>query len=111
MGWQIAQKAGKFRVWSTISDAWLTDWMTREEAIKFYYDDALMMFKKQIVEKCLSFPHHWPDHSGAYRKVIVNEEGSARYLAWMHELTSKSTEEYAAFVDASFERILREMGE
>jgi hypothetical protein len=105
MGWKIAQQKGKFRIWSTVSDAWLTDWMTREEALKFYYDDALLRFEKQFIEKYLSFPHHWPEHGNGQRAVIVNQEGRARYLAWMHELTCKSDEEYSAFIDETFKQI------
>jgi hypothetical protein len=107
MGWQIAQKAGKFRIWSTVSDAWLTDWLIREEAVKFYYDDALLAFKKQVIEKYLSFPHHWPDHDSDRMKVIINEEGSERYIAWMEELRGKTGEEYPAFINETFERIIK----
>lgn len=109
MGWQIAHKAGKFRIWSTVSEAWLTEWLTREEALSFYYDDALLSFKKQIIEKCLSFPHHWPEHANGSRAVIVDEEGSKRYLAWMHELTHKSKEEYVPFINETYEHMLRDI--
>ena len=109
MGWEIAQKAGKVRIWSTISDTWLTDWITREEAIKFYYEDALLAFKKQIIEKYLSFPHHWPEHSNRHRAVIINEEGNERCLAWMHELMHKSDEEYDTFINETFEHIMRKI--
>lgn len=106
MGWEIAQRADKFRIWSTISDAWLTDWITREEAVQLYYDDALMIFKKQIIEKYLAFPHHWTEQGPGWRTLIINEEGSERYLAWMRELSEKSEEEYEAFIDETFEGIM-----
>ncbi len=106
MGWEVAQKADKVRIWSTISDAWLTDWITRDEAIGFYYDNALLAFKKQVIQKVLSFPHYWPEHGKGRRAVIVNQEGSERYLAWMHELTSKSSEEYDAFINETFNAIM-----
>jgi hypothetical protein len=111
MGWQIAQKAGKFRIWSTTSDVWLTDWITREEAIKFYYDDALLAFKNRIIEKYFSFPHHWLQHDNRHGAVIVNQEGSARYLAWLNELIHKPDEEYTAFVNETFEQIMKDIHE
>jgi hypothetical protein len=109
MGWQIAQRAGKFRIWSTVSDAWLTDWLTRDEAIKFYYDDALLAFQKKIIEKYFSFPHHWLQHDN--RQVIINQEGSEKYLAWLSELMDKPDEEYAAFVNETFEQVMKDINE
>ena len=109
MGWEIAQKAGKVRIWSTISDAWLTDWLTRDEALSFYYDDALLTFKKHVIKTCLSFPHHWPEHGNGRRAVCINQEGSDRYLAWIKELASKPDEDYESFVDETFNTLLERL--
>lgn len=105
MAWKIAQKDGYYRIWSTVSDQWITDWVSRTEAIAIYYDDALCQFKKKVIEKYFSFPHHWSGDDG----IINDEEGHDRLLAWLETLSTKREDEYYQYIDETFEKIREEL--
>ena len=36
MGWHVHHRGGRFRVYSTIVDAYITDWTTKEHIIELY---------------------------------------------------------------------------
>ncbi len=106
MGWEVSQKDGKYRIWSTISDAWITDWISRKEAIRFYYDDAFMSFKKKIVEQFYKFPHMWSDYDSNSCNYIDDEEGYTRWKEWMALLNATTEpEEYVKLIDEIFDKI------
>lgn len=107
MGWTIAEKKGKYRIWSTNSDTWLTDWMSREEAITCYYQRSLYDFREKIIEQYLLFPHHWCRHDSG--KIIYDDERNEAYSKWAEELLHKSGDEYYAFIDAKFDEIMKKL--
>lgn len=109
MSWEITQKDGQYRIWSTISDTWLTDWIDRREAIRFYYDHALMDFKKRIIEEFYKFPHMWTDHDSNSCNRIDDEEGYRRYIEWLELLNSsmKDSKTYYKLVDEIYDRIMK----
>src|SRR5437773_9814879 len=107
MSWKIAQKKDKYRIWSTNTDTWLTDWIDRNEAIKFYYEDALFDLKKRTIEQFLLFPHHYTNHTNG--RLIYDEEKSANYHNWMEQLIHKQGEEYCEFVEEAFDKIMKEL--
>lgn len=41
MGWHVHHKDGKFAIWSTITDAYITPWETRKLIIEYYKDRAV----------------------------------------------------------------------
>lgn len=109
MSWRIAQKNGLYRIWSTISDEWLTDWISRKEAIQFYYDDMLVDFKKRIIEKYKSFPNHCNSHDEP-NTLITDKEGYQEYMAWLHKLgNTKNADEYYALIDEEFSKIMADL--
>ncbi len=111
MGWKISQKNGKYRIWSTISDAWLTKWIDRKEVIKFYHEQDLLDLKKKTIERYLAFPHFYSDRNSIISKFIVDTKRADNYSAWMEELTHKRGEEYYAFIDETYDKIMKELEE
>jgi hypothetical protein len=108
MSWEASQKDGKYRIWSTISDAWLTDWIDRNEAIKLYYDCTLLGFKKKIIEQYYKFPHFWVSHDSNNCNIIYDEEGHRRFVEWMQLLNSKKDpDEYYKLIDEIYEKIMK----
>lgn len=112
MSWQIAQKDGKYRIWSTISDTWLTDWIDRKEAIKFYYDDALLKFKKRVIEEYYKFPHMWGLHNDiSYARYIDDDQGYESLMQWLKALISKENpDEYCQLIEETYDKIMKELG-
>lgn len=108
MAWQLSRKDNLYRIWSTISDSWLTDWISREEALAVWYDSALMDFKKKVIEQYLKFPHFWSDRDN--HCYIKDDVANERYVQWLHELSEKQNgDEYYQFVDEMFEKIKTEL--
>lgn len=108
MGWNLSRKDNQYRIWSTVSDQYVTDWISREEVFEHWYDDALLQFKKKVIEQYLKFPDFWGDHDS--HRYIKDDAGHERYGQWLHELSKKHNEdEYYQFVDESFKKIRAEV--
>lgn len=87
MSWHVSRREheGKeqFRIWTTGSDCWITDWASKESTIKMYAERAMNAAKDQIVERFMSFPFHLPNHDSdcaSYRGE--NQEGMTAYHEW-----------------------------
>ncbi len=63
MSWLIKQNKDKkkFRIWSTIVDAYFTPWLDREEVIKFILQEWEERFEKEKKELRENFPKGWTD--------------------------------------------------
>jgi hypothetical protein len=108
MSWQLSHKDNQYRIWSTVSDQYITDWISQEEALAVWYDSALVDFKKKVIEHYLKFPHFWSDRDshGYIKDDVANE----RYGQWLHELSEMPDEEnYRQFVDEWYEKINAEL--
>ena len=73
---KLRKKDNKFRIWTTVSDGWLTDWVTKEEAIKYLQFRVKRDAKWKCDEIAAEFPHSWYGTDG---KFITDEEGRERY--------------------------------
>jgi hypothetical protein len=107
MGWKVSRLRDKYRIWSTITDSWQTSWIDRREAIAFYYESALVDFKKDIIKKYLLFPHHWGSYDG---KLMVDYDRNEAYCKWMQELMDKPDEQYCKFIDETFSSVTKQLG-
>lgn len=84
MSWRIACRDGQYRLWSTISDEWLTDWESKESIQHYIADEYLFEHKKRIIKLYLQFPHHSMSMDGKY---LLNEDGHQAYGKWLEALT------------------------
>lgn len=55
MAIKMFEKKGKYRAWSTIVDAYITDWLTLEEMRKYLIRKEV----KRIKEDLKTFPYKW----------------------------------------------------
>ena len=110
MSWQLSRKGDRYRIWSTVSDQYITDWMSRNEALAVWYDDALMSFKKKVIEQYLLFPHHWGDQDSGRTTIIMDDERKEKLQQWLVQLSATQTaEDYETLVDEMYEMVAQEL--
>ena len=64
MSWLLKRnKQGKYAIWTTISDGWVTNpkWLTKEEAIEFIANVKRERLEQEIKELEDTFPYGWFD--------------------------------------------------
>lgn len=108
MGWQIAQKDGKYRIWSTISDAWVSDWIRREEVLRLHHQYEVLELKQQMIKEYHTFPALWTDRVTG-KRLPLSQDQSKAYSEWMDELASKHDEEYGHFINETYDKIMKEL--
>lgn len=59
MSWLIDKKGKKYRIWSTVSDSWLTDWQSRDEIIDAIAYRWRRDLTRKIREERKNFPAGW----------------------------------------------------
>lgn len=113
MSWQISQKDGLYRIWSTIGGDWLTDWMDRKEALAFYHQEKMLELKRNIIKQYLLFPHFWVNYDSNNMNLIQDDQRSKAYIAWMGQLREKEydTEAYCKFIDETYDKIMADLDE
>lgn len=84
MGWQISikeikNKEAKYKIWSTISDSYITDWLTKKEFIQFIFWNKLEDFMRDFLKSVIPFPDRWTNHDNNNRidlpenRAIINK--------------------------------------
>lgn len=109
MGWQVAyrKRDNTYRLWSTISDDWLTDWSTKQDIQKYIAEDMLLDHKKQIIKMCLGFPNLWPAKGSL--SYIKDEAGHDRYGDWLKVLNEATEETYIELVETKYNEVIGEL--
>jgi hypothetical protein len=83
MGWliKIEEKEGtaKYKVWSTVVDEFITDWMTRDEFIKYLFWKKFMDFMKDFTKEAMTFPDNWADKD-EFKYLSGDEKQVAEYF-------------------------------
>jgi hypothetical protein len=100
MGWQLKHRAkdNKWRVWTTVSDGWITDWLTEDEAKTFLSYEYNEDYKLKVIKTYWTFPHGWSDRDTG--KILDNREALIAFSEWHLEATK--SEDYYAEVDKKF---------
>ena len=84
MGWQVSIKEKKneepkYKIWSTISDSYITEWLTKKELIQFMFWYKLEDFMNDFLKSIVSFPDRWTNHDTDKRfelpenRAIINK--------------------------------------
>lgn len=69
MAWLLkTNKKGQYKFFSTVVDRYLTDWMDREEAIRYIIDDRFHKCLDDLDHERENFPKGWTDKDT--RKLI-----------------------------------------
>lgn len=111
MAWHLSRKDDQYRIWSTISDQYITDWISREEALAIWYDSTLMDFKKKVIEQYLGFPCYWGNYdSDKIGAIFMDEDRHVQLCQWLKKLSDTHDEdEYYKLVDEMYEKIRVEL--
>lgn len=109
MSWRVQyrEKDQQYRLWSTISDTWLTGWETRQTIQRYIAEEMLFDYKKKVIEMYLKFPHHWPDADGGGIRYMQDKAGHQAYGAWLETLASASHETYEELVEQKYQEAVK----
>lgn len=102
MSWNIeikeTGKETKYKIWSTIVDAYITDkWMTKEEIINFFFWHYFREFATKFLETAFTFPDGWHQKDG---KLIRRDSYKEFY-----EFQSKAIKDDKLFMEKFFEEL------
>lgn len=64
----INKSKKKYRLWTTVADGWLTDWITREEAVKELQQRAKDRCKEECKKIANEFPLYYSDKN--YKRIL-----------------------------------------
>lgn len=81
MSWSVKIKDGKYRFYSNNSNEYVSDFMTREETIRFLMMHDLTNFMNSVVKNYMSFPHYWSDKDSG--KILLNSDGIEEYTRFL----------------------------
>lgn len=64
MSWLVEKKGKKYRLWSTMTDNWLTPWLDRNKILDFIEQTKIAKIKYEMEETRKNFPYHWSNKEG-----------------------------------------------
>ena len=96
----------QYRIWTGNSDEWMTDWMTREELIKFLFWDRFYDFVTDFLKDEATFPHHW-GRKGEMT-VIVRKEEALSFGKFMQD--ALYSDQYEKIILTKFSEVLEKYG-
>ncbi len=91
------EKDNKWRLWTTISDGWLTDWLTEEEMKEYIVFEYEMDHKLRVIDLCMKFPDGYYDTTmhikdGRPRqKRFRNTDGIKAFGEWQDQRSRVTT--------------------
>jgi hypothetical protein len=105
MGLQLQHrdKDNKWRAWTTISDGWLTGWITESEMKLYMVERAEQRFKLEAIEVMMSFPNGYGNKDGKFMSVFTGPVMD--YHNW-HNQVLKDYETYDEKVEAKYNELL-----
>lgn len=65
-GIKFRKKDNKYRQWSTVVDAYVTDWLTRDEMLDYIEKRWKDDLKEKIKQERLNFPRGWGNKDKPY---------------------------------------------
>lgn len=103
MGWRLKQhkRTKRWRIWSTITDSYRTDWLTEEELkadLASAYEEE---YKLKVIELYWTFPHGWTDKETHTR--LRNQTACEAFHAWQEQ--AMSSEDYEEEIDRKFREV------
>jgi hypothetical protein len=97
MGWLVSiketPKGTKYRLWTTISDGWLTEWSTKDEIIKFLFWNKFRKLMEGVLEDAMDFPNGWYDKKNTRRIFDENNNTFHEFMFKGLKVKGKSSDE------------------
>lgn len=108
MGWKVKTKTEKditkYRIWTTISDGWITDWSTKEEITKFFFWHHFHKMMDGFLEDAMTFPNGYHDKDTGSR--IMDAKIQDDFTGFMHQRHKVNGKEYTEVTTDKFSEIL-----
>lgn len=107
MAWRLSTRTTndiqEYRVYSTISDEFLTEWISKKDVEKFIFWQYFNDFIQKFVETCTKFPDGWTDVDSGMRNI--NKEAREKWSTMLRK--SIDSDE---IIDSAFVEKLQEIG-
>ena len=102
MSWLLKyrKKDNKWRIWTTISDGWITDWLTENEVKQALSNEYKRDYRLQVIECYMTFPAGWHDKD-THKLLAIDKK--AFYEWQMEALHSK---DYEKEIDKKYKDLL-----
>src|SRR5258708_30983025 len=103
MSWLLKQnkKTKKWRIWTTISDCYRTDWLTEEEMKSELSMEYGGDYKLRVIETYWTFPHGWYDKDT--HQMFQNWKSMEEFAEW--KLKAIRSGHYYEEIDRKFEEL------
>ena len=108
MGWTFSRKEGKFRIWSSIVDKFITPWMSRDLTIRFLDRHYMTEAKLKTIEAFYSFPYMMGDHDDMGHRYINDpkgKKGRTAYFKWLET----TYDNYAEAVETKYQEVMEQL--
>ena len=111
MGWSVKVKeekgVTKYRIWTSICDGWITEWLTKEEIAKFFFWNHFHTFMENFLKDAITFPDGFHDKDTGKR--FHNEAGEyfRKFLMESHDVEGK---QQSVVLAEKFSEILNKYG-
>jgi len=92
MGWSITKKDNKYRIYSSIVDEYITDYMNKDEIIRFLFHNKFENLIQDMIKDMNHFPVGWFDKETG-KRYIENEKYDK-----IHQLTKSQDKMYEFFL-------------
>lgn len=109
MGRCLDIKGKKYRVWTGVSDGWLTGWLTKDEMKSYIAHEARIEYKKKLVEDLWLFPYHWQTKD---RKVLFcSAEDREAHFDWQMDVLNEERDwkKYERILDDKIEELTKDL--
>lgn len=104
-------KGGKFKIWSTVSDSYITTALTKKEAVKYLISELEVEYKLKAIELFYTFPNNfYAKDGGLDYKLIRTEDFKERHSDYYDWLTQAlDSDDYYLEVNKKFNEIYEKL--
>lgn len=92
MSWLLKhrKKDNKYRIYTTISDGWITDWLTESEMKEHLIWEQAFRNKEKAIEIMMTFPEGWYNYDSdnnkvGYQLLTTSTKGKIAFTEWKLE--------------------------
>jgi len=95
MSWSIQhrKKDDKYRLYSSICNEWLTDWVSRNDILVFIHYRKIIEFQQEMIKLFMTFPHGYEKKNSDCLKIHINTDGMKLYHEFMCNLDCECPDE------------------
>lgn len=95
-------KDGKWRLWSSISDAWLTDWLTEDEMKQEIAAEHVLRYKLSVIEALWTFPYGYYEKD-THKRLHNADDAHKAFLDWLSK--ASQSDDYCEQVNKKFDEM------